>query len=714
MPDNDLDPITFEILRHRLWVINDEAATTIGRVSGSQVATEANDVNTALMTPDGQVVVTGIYILVQVVSLSGVIQDILANYGDNPGIRSGDMFLTNDPYVGAPHQPDAIVVAPIFDGETLIAWSGSVVHQPDVGGPTAGSINVAARSIFEEPIPMPPVRIVEGGVIRRDIEREYLIRSRTPDLNALDLLGQVAANRLQAERVLELCARYGTDTLVNTLQRLVTATETQFRQRLASLPDGRFRHTAFMEHDGRENTVFAIRLTMTKRGEKLTLDFTESSDQAESGVNATLATTQNFAMAAVMALLGYGMPWVPAGFAAAVDLRTREGSVVHARWPAAVAMSVNAAGQEVRTCVNACIARLLDAAGEPDGAFGDRVLASCMSSAPAQTIAGRTEQGRPFGTMLLDGLLGGGGARGFADGADVSGILTSPGAACANIEVIEQRYPLRYLWRRERPDSGGPGRYRGGVSAEHGYLPHRAGGRFDTTVFSHGVEQPTSTGVAAGEPGAPTGMMLVPGEPDVDTPAEDVAAGGTALPAKASVAIEPRQTYLSWCAGGGGVGDPLDRPADEVLADVRAGLVSRDGAERDYGVVIADSAVDPVATDTLRRDRRRTRLGGRDPLPPADVARSGRRRLSSALDVVAGSVQCRRCDTEIGPATDNVRQHLVTAELPVTKRWPETARHEGARRFVFRRYFCPGCAAQVDTEIALRGEPIVHATELWT
>lgn len=710
MRDDEVDPIIFEVLRHRLWVINDEAATTIGRVSGSQVATEANDVNTALLTPDGQVVVTGIYILVQVVSLSGVIEDILANYGENPGIRPGDMFLTNDPYVGAPHQPDAIVVAPIFDGDRLIAWSGSVVHQPDVGGPTAGSINVAARSIYEEPIPMPPVRIVEGGVIRRDIEREYLIRSRTPDLNALDLLGQVAANRLQTERVLELCARYGTDTLVHALGRLVRATETRFRERLASLPDGRFRHTAFLEHDGREDTVFPIRLTMTKQGDRLTLDFTESADQAESGINATLATTQNFAMAAVMALLGYGMPWVPAGFAAAVDLRTRPGSIVHARWPAAVAMSVNAAGQEVRTCVNACVARLLDAAGERGTGFGDRVMASCMSSAPAQTISGVTEHGTGFGTMLLDGLLGGGGARGFADGADVSGILTSPGAACANIEVIEQRYPLRYLWRRERPDSGGPGRYRGGVSAEHGYLPHRAGGPFDTTVFAHGVEQPTSTGVAAGEPGAPTGMVLVDGEPDADTPTADIV--GVALPPKASVAIRAGQTYLSWCAGGGGVGDPLDRPAGEVLADVHAGMVTPGGAERDYAVVISGGGVDQAATDHLRHDRRRARIG-RDPLSPNAVpAGPDRGRMSSALDLVGDAVHCHRCDTRLGPAVDNVREHLVVAELPVTERWLETARHDGAQRFVFRRYCCPGCATQVDTELALAGDPPVHATQL--
>jgi N-methylhydantoinase B len=689
-----MDPITFEILRHRLWAINDEAATTISRVSGSPIATEANDVNTALMAPDGQVVVTGIYILVQVVSLSRVIEDIRENYQENPGIRPGDMFITNDPYVGAPHQPDVIVVAPIFSGadqrgtvsgDRLIAWSGSVVHQSDVGGPTAGSINVTARSIYEEPIPMPPVRIVEGGLIRKDIEREYLIRSRTPELNALDLLGQVAANRLQTERILALCDRYGTDAVTGTMDQLASRTESRFRERLASLPDGRWRHHSYLEHDGLTDAVYLVALTMTKRGDRLTLDFTESSDEAPTGVNATLATTQNFAMAAVMALLGYGISWVPAGFWPAVELLTREGSLVHARWPASVSMSVNAAGQEVRTCVNACVARMLDGCAEQAG----KVMASGVSSAPAQTIAGRTQGGERFGTMLLDGLLGGGGARAFADGADVCGILTSPGASCSNIEVVEHNYPVLYDFRRERPDSGGPGTFRGGIGGEVGYRPHRAAGAIDMTVFAHGVEQPTATGVLGGEPAAPAGILL----------------SERPLPPKAHANIEPDDVYRSWCAGGGGYGDPLDRPIPAVLDDVADGLVSVEGARRDYGVVVGD----PDATDALRQARRVARLG-REPLR-RDYSGDGRR-LGSALLLADDVVRCRYCGTGLGPGTDNVRRHLVLEEISAAEQWPSAGRYEGSHRFVLRRYHCPGCATQLDTEVALLGEEPVWAAEL--
>lgn len=713
--EHQVDPITFEILRHRLWAINDEAATTIIRVSGSPIATEANDVNTALMAADGQVVVTGIYILVQVVSLSTVIEDIQAHYQENPGIRPGDMFITNDPYAGAPHQPDVIVVAPIFDGDRLIAWSGSVVHQSDVGGPTTGSINVSARSIFEESIPMPPLRIVEQGRIRRDIEREYLIRSRTPELNALDLLGQVAANREQSERVLALCARYGTDTVVGTLEQLIRSTETRFRQRLAELPDGRFRHESYMEHDGLSDAVYPVRLTMTKVGDTLTLDFSESADQALTGINATLPTTRNFAMAGVMTLLGYGMPWVPAGFWPAVDLVTREGSVVHAKWPASVAMSVNAAGQEVRTCVNACVARLLDSSS----AHADKVMAPGVSSAPAQTIAGHAASGRRFGTMLLDGLLGGGGARSSADGADVCGILTSPGAACSNIEVVEHNYPVLYGWRRERTDSGGPGRFRGGISGEVAYRPHHVDGDIDTTVFSHGVEQPTSAGTAGGEPAAPTGILLAAPETPLhaDMDAGQLAAAGTPLPPKAQRAIAPHEAYLSWCAGGGGYGDPIERAPQAVAEDVTDGLVSVEGAWRDYGVVLSGDrdhgyVADETGTWRLREKVRTDRLGGRAPLPRRDGEDTGRRVSSALSRGDSGRFHCRHCGTDLGPVTDNVRLHLSRAEEPVGTRWAPAGRYPGAARFVLRRYHCPGCATQIDTEIALHGQEPVWALEV--
>lgn len=715
------DPVTFEVLRHRLAMATDEASITIARVSGSQVATEANDFNCALMGADGRVVVCGTYTLVQVVSLNSLIEDLLERYIDNPGIRPGDMFMTNDPYVGAPHQPDVMVVAPIFSGDELIAWSGSVVHQSDVGGANPGSIALGARSIFEETIPMAPVKVVEGGVLRQDIEREYLIRSRSPELNALDLHGQVAANRVMVQTVRDLCDRYGTAAVTGTLERTVAATEHTFRDRLASLPDGRWRHESYVEGDGLDDRIYAVRLTLTKRGDRLDLDFGASDPQAPAGINCAQPTARSFAMSAVMAIAGHRIPWAPAGFWPAVDIRTVEGTVVHARWPAGVAMAVNAVGQEIRTCVTACLARLFEAAEEREG----ELMACCVSSAPAQMIDGVDADGRAFTTMLLDGMIGGGGARGEADGTDMSGTLSSPGGACANIEVNELNYPLLYLWRRERPDSGGPGRFRGGTGAEHAYRAHRTDEAVEALVFGHGLEQPTAGGVAGGAPALPTGVGVVPAvtaaEVDARTDPAELYRSWTNLPAKATTRLGLGELMASCCSGGGGVGDPLARPVAEVVDDVREGVVSVEGAARDYGVVVRTArgpemvTADEALTGERRAGLRRARLGGREPeRQPADrpATPNGARRVSYGLALRGDDLLCRHCQARIGAADRPAREILACQEVPVDVAWPPAGRYADPARFVVRNFACPVCATQIDVEVARAGAPPVEAVDL--
>ena len=689
-----IDAATFEVLRHRLWAINDEAAVTIGRVSGSPIATEGNDFNSGLMTASGETVVAGIYVLVHAAALGRIVRDVIDNYTVNPGINPGDMFLTNDTYVGAPHQADVIVVAPIFNGDRLVAWTGSCVHQADVGGPVPGSITVGARNIYEEALPISPVKIVERGVMRADIEREYLHRSRTPELNRLDLLGQIAANRVQTERIIEMCAKYGTDTVVATLDRMIDSTEQRLRQRLRSLPDGTWRHVGFCEHDGVADKVYAVRLTFTKRGDRLTLDFTESSDQAPALINTAEPTTSGYAMAAVMTVLGYGLPWTPAAFWRVMDVRTRPGSVVHAVMPAGMSMGVTSAGQEVRTSVNMCIDRMLDASDEPE--HHAQIFASCSSSSATSTISGTFADGRTFATMLLDGVTAGMGGRALADGLDTGGMLTAPAGLCANVEVSELNYPMRYLWRRERADSGGPGVHRGGVGADNAYTPHRAGDAFGATMFAHGTEPPTAAGVLGGEPGMQNAFGIERDGVVVKRKAKEVAV------------LEPGDVFHNWCAGGGGVGDPLDRPVAEVERDIEDGLVSVEGALRDYGVVAGgDSAAE-------RAHRRRARLGGRTPLPRLDAPLAGRR-LSSNLVVREGSVVCRWCATVLCPVsggTTDVKGALTVQELRVGYRWPLVDTAPGAARFVFRRFHCPGCATQVDAEVNLIGEPFVRSLEV--
>ena len=688
-----IDAALFEVLRNRLWAINDEAVDAIVAVSGSPIATEGNDFNSGILTASGEVALAGPYVLVHAAALGQVVRYVIRHLGADKGIGPGDMFITNDPYVGAPHQPDVMVVAPVFRGNRLIAWCGSCVHQNDVGGPVPGSITVGASSIYEEAVPMAPTRIVQGGEIVADVEQEYLGRSRTPELNRLDLLGQIEANKVVTHRINGLCDRYSTDTVTAVLDGLIDRTEAAVRGRLALLPDGRWRHLGMVEHDGIHNTVYEIGLTMTKRDDFLYLDFTEASPQAPALINTTRAITSSYAMAAVMTVLGYGLPWTPAGFWRVMNIDTTPGTIVDCLWPAGMSMGVTAAGQEVRTAVNICLSRMFDASDNPS--VRKQMLASCVSGSFTQTISGKFDDGRDFSAMLLDGLPGGSGARFGGDGPDTGGYLTSPAGMCTNIETNEQHYPVLYRYRRERPDSGGPGQWRGGVGVEHAYQLHRAAGAVASTVFAHGQQPPTAAGVCGGEPGMQhTGVYERLGDA-IEVP-----------PPKEVGVLAPGDVYANLCGGGGGVGDPLDRDLASVEFDVAEGLVTQAGAARDYGVIVGDQ----TATKELRALHRRERIG-REPASLLVEPPSGRR-LNSTVVLSGGHYHCRRCGHNHGPTTETLVSLLTHSRSPVDERTPWPSARRGADRFEIRRFFCPACAVQVDVQVSLTDAPLLETAEL--
>src|SRR5258708_17583333 len=169
-----VDPVTFEILRHRLWSINEEAGHTLERVSGSLIASEVHDMNTSIMNAQGDSLVLAPYMLVHAISMETLAKDVVDKYQDNPGIRPDDMFLSNDPYVGAQHQMDVVVLGAIHWQGELIGWVGSTIHPIDLGGPVPGRRQVGAKSLHGEQPLFPPLKIVEGGTLRNDRCRLYL------------------------------------------------------------------------------------------------------------------------------------------------------------------------------------------------------------------------------------------------------------------------------------------------------------------------------------------------------------------------------------------------------------------------------------------------------------------------------------------------------------------------------------------------------------
>src|SRR5256885_641727 len=296
-------PITYEVIRHNLWNINEELGMTIQRISGSPVAMYAFDLNSSIFTEDGEFIYYGPYQLY----MSGVsdvqVKWTLEHRSKNPGIHEDDMFLSNDPWVGAAHQMDVTLLTPVFHEGKLFCWVTNVLHQYDVGGITPGSFCPNARDAFDEGILIPPVKIVERGELRKDIEGVYLRASRKPYLVALDLRSQIAGNNTAKARILTLICRYGADVVKGVMRKIIDNAEVAFLAKLAKVPDGTWRERSYVEvaYVGDRKT-YQVMLTMKKEGDKLIFDNAGTADQV-GAINTTYSGWRGSLMTAINELL---------------------------------------------------------------------------------------------------------------------------------------------------------------------------------------------------------------------------------------------------------------------------------------------------------------------------------------------------------------------------------------------------------------------------
>jgi N-methylhydantoinase B len=612
MPDPAalLDPITFEILSSRLSAINDEAATTMRLVSGSPVANEAYDMNVGLMDADGDCFAIGMYITIHALSLSSTVRWIREEYGGDPGIEPGDIFMSNDPYVGACHQMDVVVVAPIFAGGDLIGWTGSTVHQIDLGGPVEGQVQVGATSVWGEQPLFPPVKIVEAGELREDVERGYLRRTRLPNLVGLDLKAMIAGCNVATERVQELVGRYGQPMVLAAIEGINAATAARFRARLRELPNGTWSHRGYIEYDA----IYPVIVSMTKRDDQLIFDFSQTADQAPAVVNCTRPACVGATIAAVLPYLCYDMPWSPAGLQSAVEVITREGSVVHAAWPAGVSKATTTGSFMATISSSVCLAKML-AASEP---HREQFMATWMGGLYVEDVFGVDQRGDFFGATILDAMAGGSGARARADGLDAGGFLDSPSSIIANVEDYEYSYPVLYLYRRIQPDTGGAGRFRGGNTLSMMYVCHDVDVIPTKIMHAIGTLQPGSAGIAGGYPSCTNQFVIkrntnvrqmlgrgyVPSELDEIDGDLEVYSDSIVKTSQSAADV-----YRCIAMGGGGYLDPLDRDPDRVLADVISGVVTPAHAAERYGVIVAggEERVDEAATEARRREIRAER-----------------------------------------------------------------------------------------------------------
>ncbi len=708
-----LDPATFEILRHKLEAVNEEQAIALKDVSVSPIVTAASDFNNALYTADGRIASMG----PQVVFHSGAMPIVLRHVMEafpTEEIGEGDMFVVNDPYYGAVHHPDVSLVAPIHHEGRLIAWAGVAAHQVDMGGMSVGSISPRAREKHQEGLMMPPIKLVVRGVLQRDVWRLILNMTRQPQMVGLDLRGFIASNSVARERMAELIARYGADTLLTAMEELIRYSERRMRERLRSLPDGTFHTRGFLDHDGVENRVYPVDVRLHKRGDVLCFDMRASAPQAATYINCTEGALIGSIFGGAAPILGAGIPWNH-GILGALEVIAPKGLIVNARRPAATGAATIGQGWTIMSVASHAVSKLL--------AFSEELRPhSCAithGTFAALFSGDRNQHGEPYGTQLIDAQIGGGGASAVADGIDQSGALVAPRPHIANVETNELHGPMLFLFRSFFTDTGGDGAFRGGRAAGTAWTPYGVE-RLRNSITAHGVEVPVSFGQFGGWPGVCNRQLVVratrvrellaAGElpltlDDVLAPLDLDRLGGEVELLEAKVPefeLQPGDVVVYTWQGGGGYGDPLDRDPELVVRDVALGVVSEERARSVYGV--------PGDRDSLRRERLRRADPPTEPGPVEGGETVGT--IGLALVLVRGEhgliVRCA-CGQPLGRADRDWRRGCAIRR-PIPSELPRGIVVHRALELV--HYLCPACGRRHGTEVAERGRGMLEDVRL--
>lgn len=619
----DIDVVTYEVVRHALWSINEEHGSTIVKVSGSPMVLFAHDYNPGVLTEDGEWVYFGPYLQYLTAGADSAISYTLEYRSRNPGIHEGDMFIINDPWIAAVHQSDHYMLAPVFVEGKLFCWVVNSLHSYDVGGSQPGSFCTDAADIYSDPVPMPPVRIVQSYELQEDVLHSITRRSRMPYLLALDLKSQVAGAEVARARLGQLVERYGPATVKAVMRKIIDGSEAAFVERLSELPDGEWTERGYVEvAKPGDRGIYRHILTLRKEGSTLTWS-NEGSDDQVGSIAIPFVAWKGAIVEAIAPTFLHDQLFAVGGALRHLDFRPTPGTLTCARYPAAV--SISPAIGLIYTQSLACrvLARMVSTSPELKR---QGLSAPANSQYPISTIFGVNQWGNPYGTIVMDSFSFGIGAMSFRDGVDMGGVPWDPMMTCPNIEEEEEEFPVLYLWRRELPDSGGPGRWRGGNVGQAAFIPHGTEQIGHSTACS-GLALPAGGGVFGGYPGCTSQFLFVrdsdvralweqgrmPGSLDEIGGEREYMQGR-----EPGLFQGPDDVYEIRWSGAAGWGDPLEREPERVAADVREGHTSRAAAESVYGAVLREDGEPDLEGTQARRDEiRRERIAAGVPVSKA-------------------------------------------------------------------------------------------------
>jgi N-methylhydantoinase B len=559
-----MDMVTMSIVESTMVAITREMGINVQRTAYSTIFSEAEDFTCALASPEGELIAVADFCPAQIGGVPLLVRSMVKEI-PLAEMDEGDVILHNDPYRGGLHTPEHTVFKPVFfDGE-VVAFAVCVGHFVEVGGIAPGGFPGEATEIFHEGLQIPPVKIIKRGRDVPEVWKIILANVRTPRGNYGDLRALISAVDRGEERMIELINKYGEDVIKRTVSDLLDYSETRMRAEIASFPDGRYTFTDYVEDDGIEDKQFTIEVAVYVQNDEVVIDYTGSSPQAKGPINATLGVAWSAALNAMLHLTDHTIP-KNSGCFRPIRVVAPAGTVVNVDYP----------GSEVGGNTETHPLMVCAIFGSMVKCVPDRVMASEGTTHGCFTFGGYDElNDEPFGGF--DFAFVGYGGRSFADGNDATDSINGN---CANtpMEVFETRFPWIVEEWSLRPDTGGAGRHRGGLSTSKTVLC-TGEMMINQMTNKHKLSPWGLEGGCEGLPGAT--LYQAAGTTEWKTMVE---AFGKISPSKYSnVPVKPGDRVRVQAPGGGGFGEPRERERNLVTEDVREGYVTLEQAKAQYG-----------------------------------------------------------------------------------------------------------------------------------
>lgn len=539
-----LDPISFEVVSGALHAAAREMTESLGRSAYSPIIREMLDYACAIFDDEGRLVAQGETIPAMIGSMGHALRILIQKYSGQ--VVPGDIYIHNDPFTGGTHTPDIHLFMPVFAGSRLLAWCATLAHHVDVGGPNPGTEGFH-ESIFAEGIRFPALKLYEAGRLNQPLLDLLAANVREPRTTLGDLRAQIAACRTGGARLAELADRYGPEGLTACMAESIAYAERRMRAGLEGLTDGVAAVDGYLDDDGAGGRPVRIHLTLAVKGAEVVADFTGSDPAIRGGMNVPYAAMASATLYAVKCVVDPDAP-LSEGCFRPIRIIAPEGSVVNARFPAAVSLRHLAVLRIADTLLRA-FAEL----------YPEQSIAGCFVGFSSVAIEGTSPRTGHL-TVLQDDLGGGMGAGPGADGLGaVDQHLGNVGIL--PVEVCELQYPVRIGCTELIPDSGGAGRWRGGLGIRREYLildhEQRA-----VAYTEQSDPQFAPWGLAGGRPGRPARVTLVRAD------------GTRQAIRKATFIARPGDRIVLETGGGGGFGDPALRDSETVRSDLADGLVT--------------------------------------------------------------------------------------------------------------------------------------------